>query len=291
MCNNSNRCCFKIFFVRKSNERINVFSSKSNCHAFLTFGNSKFSAIETIVFFRHLVKVYLQAIGKFANCNRNTTCAKIVAAFNHATRIAPAKQTLNLALNRCISFLNFRTTGFKRAGIVRFRRPRCATYAIAPRAPAQQNNHIARNRSFAANMIGGRSTHHSTNFHVLCSIAWMIKFAYLPCCQSNLIPIARIARSSSRCKLTLRQLARNSLRHRAKRVRTPRYAHGLIHIATPRKRIANSAAYTGCCAAERLNFGRMIMRFVLEQIQPILIFPINITGNLYRASINLFRFI
>ena len=140
-------------------------------------------------------------------------------------------------------------------------------------------------------MISRRCANYRANLHTLRNISRVIKFMYLTCCQTNLVAIGRITRCSSGYQLTLGKFTFERLRNRNSRIACARHTHCLIDIATTRQRIANRTTNAGSCAAKGLNLGRMIVSFILEQEQPILLFSVYIHLALYRACIDFFGFI
>ena len=60
----------------------------------------------------------------------------------------------------------------------------------------------------------------------------------------------------------------------------------MIYIGTSRKRVANCAAETRCRAAERFDFGRVVVRFVLEHQQPLFVLAVNVNGYFYGTSVD-----
>ena len=286
--NNGNRRGFQIFLVRKRNERVHVFGGKRHRHALLALGNGQLRAVQAVVFLRHAVQIDLQAVGQLAHGNGNAARAKVVAALDHATCIATAEQTLNLAFNRRVALLDLGTARLNGARIVRLRGTRGAADAVAARATAQKDNDIGGSRRLAANVVGRRGTHNRAHFHVLCGITRVIHFADLARCQANLVAVARITRSCRGCQLALRQLARDGFGNRHQRISAPGQAHGLVHVAAAGKWVANSAAHARCRAAERLDLSGMVVRLVLEKIQPILLFPVHVALDFHRAGVDFF---
>ena len=69
------------------------------------------------------------------------------------------------------------------------------------------------------------------------------------------------------------------------------YPHGLINVGTTGKRIADRSADTGCGSAERFDFRRVIMGFILKHHEPVFIFSVYIYRYHNTAGIDLFRFI
>ena len=104
---NCNLNCLQIFFCRFFYECSNIFRAYNNSHTFLTFRNGKFSTVQTVIFFRNGIKIYIKSRCKFTNSNRNSACTKVVTATDHKAYILIAEQTLDFPLFNCISLLNF----------------------------------------------------------------------------------------------------------------------------------------------------------------------------------------
>ena len=94
--------------------------------------------------------------------------------------------------------------------------------------------------------------------------------------QPYLITVARIAGRSLGTDDTLRKFAFERLPHRLVYVARTRHTHRLVDIRPARKRVADGAAQAGGGTAERLYFGRMVVRFVLELKQPLLRLSVHI---------------
>ena len=74
--------------------------------------------------------------------------------------------------------------------------------------------------------------------------------------------------------------------HRRIRVCAAGYAHGLVRIGTAGQNIANRAAKAGGRAAKRLNFRRMVMRFVFKFQQPFFRLSIHFNVRRYAACVD-----
>ena len=115
----------------------------------------------------------------------------------------------------------------------------------------------------------------------------MVQLVHLAGCQADLVAVRRVARGRGGHQLALRQLARQRLAHGNQRVGRARHAHGLVDVAAARQGVADGAAHAGGCAAERLDFGRMVVRLVLEQVQPVLLFAVHVHLALHGAGVDL----
>ena len=74
-------------------------------------------------------------------------------------------------------------------------------------------------------------------------------------------------------------------------VRSAGDAHRAVDVGTARKRVADRAADTGCSAAEGLDLGRMVVRFIFEQQQPRFRDAVDVHVDLDRTGVDFFRFV
>ena len=115
----------------------------------------------------------------------------------------------------------------------------------------------------------------------------MVKLVHLTRCQADLVAVGREARCRRGNELALRQLAGERFGHRDQRICRARYAHRLVDVAAARKRVADRAAHAGCRAAEGLDLRGVIVRFILKEVEPILLFAVHIYLHLHGAGVNL----
>ena len=289
--NRGNHDGFEIFLMRIADEFLDVLGSQSNRHALLALGNSQLSAIETIIFLGNHIQINGQTVAQFADGNGNATSAKVVAALNQAARIAAAEQALNLTLDGSVALLHLGARGLDTVNILRFRGAGRTSNAIAARAATKQHDLVARSRALATHVVCRSRAHNGADFHALGHITGMIEFMNLASREANLVTIARIARGRGGHELALRELARQRFGNRARGIGRAGHAHGLVHVAATRKGVANRAAHARCRAAERLDLGGMVMGFVLEEEQPVLVFTIHVDGHLHRAGVNFLRLV
>ncbi len=109
--------------------------------------------------------------------------------------------------------------------------------------------------------------------------------------QAYLVAIGRVALGRRGHQLALGQLARQRLGHRNRGVSCARDAHGLIHVSTPAQRVTDSAPDAGGCTAEGLYLSGMVVGLVLEEVEPILLFPAHIHLDPHRAGVDLLGFV
>ena len=96
----------------------------------------------------------------------------------------------------------------------------------------------------------------------------MVDFVYDTRCEADLVAVGGISGGGSSGNFTLGQFTRNGFRYRLKRVGRAGDAHGTVDIRAAGQRIADGSADAGGRAAERLDFRRMVVRFVFEQEEP-----------------------
>ena len=114
------RHCLEIFFISQREESVNIVRLNNNRHALLALAYRKLCAIETLVFFRYCVEVYLKSVRKLAYSYRYAARAEVVAAFYHQAGIFISEKSLELSLLGSVALLNFRAAALERFDRVRF---------------------------------------------------------------------------------------------------------------------------------------------------------------------------
>ena len=166
---------------------------------------------------------------------------------------------------------------------------RCAAHAVTARTAAQQYDDVAGSRSLTDDGIPGSRADDAAHFHALCYKAGMIIFFYAARCQADLVAVGAVACSSAQSNLPLGQFALQGLFIRRTGIGSTGDTHSLIYIAAAAEGIADGATQAGSCAAERFDFRRMVMGFVLEHHQPVFFFTVNGDGHYDAAGIDFFR--
>ena len=110
---------------------------------------------------------------------------------------------------------------------------------------------------------------------------------HIPRSQSNLVPVGTVSLRRLLRQLLLRQLTRQRIFHRYRRIRPTRDSHGLIYIRTAGQRVTNRTAQTGGSPTEGLDFRRVIMRLILEHQEPFFLLTIHIYRQYDAAGIDL----
>ena len=157
----------------------------------------------------------------------------------------------------------------------------CTANTVTAGTTAQQNDHIACCRALTTNIAGRSSSNDSTTLQTLCNIAVMVDLSNMAGGKTDLVAIGRITGGSGLTQLTLRQLTGQRLIQRLPGISSAGDTHSLMDISTAGQGVTDAAADAGCSAAKRLDFGGMVMCFVLKHKKPILVFPINRCGYVY----------
>ena len=284
-----NDCGFQVFFCCIADKLVRIFLLHHHCHPFLGFRNSQFRAVKAFIFLRHLVQVDIQSVSEFPHCHRYAAGTEIIAPLNEAGHLAPAEEALNLSFRQRIALLYFCTAGFNGFRIQFLGRTGGAAHAVTAGPSAYQNHHISRLGRQADHMVRRSCGHHRTDFHTLCNKSGMVVFLHFPCSQTDLVAIGTVPFGCFNGNLPLGELARQSLGKRRSGVAGTGDAHGLVYIGTAGERIPDAAAKTGSCAAERFDFRRMVMSFILEQKKPVLAAVYRIDFHLDGAGIHFLR--
>ncbi len=83
-------------------------------HALLALGDGELGAVEAVVLLGHAIQVDEQAVGQLAHGHRHAARAEVVAALDHAARVAATEQALHLALDRRIALLHLGAAALER---------------------------------------------------------------------------------------------------------------------------------------------------------------------------------
>jgi len=183
------RCGLEVLLVRERDERVHVPGRQRHGHALLALGDGELRAVQALVLLGHLVQVDEQAIGQLAHGHGHAARAEVVAALDHAARVAAAEQALDLALHGRVALLHLGPARLERLQLVRLRRTRRAADAVAARAPAQKHDHVARGRRLAPHVVGRRRAHHRADLHALGGVAGMVQLVHLAGCQADLVAV------------------------------------------------------------------------------------------------------
>ena len=109
--------------------------------------------------------------------------------------------------------------------------------------------------------------------------------------KTDLVTVGGVALCRRRYDLALGQFSGHSLRYGNGRIGRARYAHCRVDVGTSGEGIADRTADTGGGAAERLDLRRVVVRFVFEEKQPVLVLAVVIYGDLDGAGVDLFALV
>ena len=270
-----------------ADEGVDVLGGQGNGHALLALGDGKLGAVEALVLLGHAVKLDEQAVGQLAHGDRHAAGAEVVAALDETAGVAAAEQALDLALDRGVALLHLGTAGLDALMVVGLGGAGGTADAVAARAATEQHDDVAGGRRLATHVVGGRGTHDGADFHTLGGIAGMVELVDLAGGKTDLVAVAGVAGGSRGHKLALGQLAGDGLAHGHRGVSGAGHAHGLVHVAAARQGVADGAAHAGGRAAEGLDLGGMVVRLVLEEVEPVLVLPVDVDLHFDGAGVDL----
>ena len=164
----------KIFFICQCEESVNIVRLDNDRHALLALAYSKLRAVETLVFFRHCIEVYLESVRELAYGNRYAARAEVVAALDHQAGIFISEEPLELSLLGGIALLNLGTAAFERFDGVGLRGAGSSAAAVASGRAAEQDDNVSGRGYLAAHILRGRCRYYCADFHSLGGVAGMI---------------------------------------------------------------------------------------------------------------------
>ena len=179
----------EVLLVRERDERVHVLGRERHGHALLALGDGELRAVQALVLLRHLVQIDEQAVGQLAHGHGHAARAEVVAALDHAARVAAAEQALDLALHGRVALLHLGAAAFERFQLVRLRGTRGAADAVAAGAAAQQHHHVARRGRLATHVIGRGGAHHGADLHALRGVTGMVQLVHLAGRQADLVAV------------------------------------------------------------------------------------------------------
>ena len=283
--------CLQVFLLGVAQELLHILGGHGAGHALLGFGDCQLGAVQAFILLGHGIQVDVEAVGDFARCNGNAACAEVVAALDQLAGVATAEQALELALHGGVALLDLGAAGFDGAGGMGFGAAGCAADAVATGAAAQQDDGVTGSGGFATHVPGRGGCHHGADFHALGSVAGVVQLVDLAGCQADLVAVAGVAGGCGLNQLALGQLSGNGFAHGLQRVGSAGDAHCLVHVGAAGQRVADGAAHAGRCAAEGLHFRGVVVGFVLEQVQPVLLFAVHVHLYLDGAGVDFLGFV
>ena len=255
-------------------------------HALLALGDGKLGAVQALVLLAHGVEVDVQPVGQLADCHADAARAEVVAAANHAGHVAVAEEALELALLGGVALLHLAAHGLEGVQVVGLGGAGGAADAVPAGAAAQQDNHIPGLGGLPNHGIRLHRAHDRAQLHVLRHIAGVVELGDHAGGQANLVAVGGVARGGGGGQLALGQTALNGLAHGRAGVAAAGDAHGLVDVSTAREGVPDGAADAGGRAAEGLDLRGMVMGFVLELEQPVLLGAVHVHGNVNGTGVD-----
>ena len=282
---------FEVFLVCFFNELRFVFRRQYDSHALLGFGDGQLRAVQAFVLLADRVKIDLQAVREFTDGDTDTAGPEVVAPLDQPGDFRVVEQPQDFSFFRRVALLDFGSHGLQGLQVMALGGAGCPADAVPAGPAAQQDDHITGCRTFPYDIFRRRGPDDRTALQPLGHKAFMIQFGHMPGSQADLVAVGRIPGRGCLGDLALRQFARQGLRQRGPRVRAAGQAHGLVDIDTSGQRVTDTAADAGCRPAERFDFRRVVVRFILEHQQPVFFPAVNDCRYMDRAGIDFFGFI
>ena len=140
----------------------------------------------------------------------------------------------------------------------------CTAAAVTSGLATQKDNNIAWSWLFTNNVCCWNCADYCANFHTFCNITWMIDFVYLTGSQTDLVAVGAVTSCCGGNDLLLWKFTLDGIFKWGQRVSCTGNTHCLIYISTTGQRVTDCTAQTGCCTAEWLNLGWVVVSFVLK---------------------------
>ena len=174
---------------------------------------------------------------------------------------------------------------------MRFAGAGCPAASVSSGSAAEQDDHIPRQRSLPDHIGGRRRTEHRTDLHPLGDIAGMIQLMNKTRRKTDLVAVGTVSVGRRHGQLALREFSLQRQLRRNQRVARAGDAHRLIDIGSAAEGIADRSAKTRRGTAERFDFRRVVMGFVLEHQKPFLKASVDFGINANGTGIDLFALI
>ena len=167
------------------------------------------------------------------------------------------------------------------------RRTGRAADAVAAGAATEQDHNVTRSGTLTHNVIGRRRGNDRAALESLGNVALVVKLGDMARGKADLVAVGRISRRRGLRQLALRELSGQGLGKGLSRVAAARHAHRLMDVSAAGERVADAAADTGSSATERFDLGGVVVCFVLEHQQPVLLLAVHLGGNVNGAGVDL----
>ena len=183
----------RVLLARDIQELLHIFPADNDSHALLALADRQLGSVESVVFLRDRVQVNLQSVCELSDCDGDAARAEVVAALDHAARVAPSEEPLKLSLRRGISLLDLRPAGLERLDCMGLGRSGRTADSVAPGRSAEQDHDIARRRPLPADIFRRGRGDHRSDLHALGDITRVIQFIDDAGRQTDLVAVGRVA--------------------------------------------------------------------------------------------------
>ena len=258
-------------------------------HTLLRFAYRKLRRRKSFVFLANLVETDVESVRKLAYSHAYAARAEVVATLDHSRRLGIAEQSLELAFLRRIALLHLGAAGVDGVYVVRLARTGGSAAAVPSRIAAHKEHYVSLSGAQSYHVVGARAADNVSRFQPFRFVAVVIYFVHYTRCKPYLVAVATESRQSRFRQRALRELAGQSRRIALVGVARSRYAHRLIDVGAPRERVAYRAAQAGRRPAERLYLRGVVVRFVLEHYEPLLVYTVVVDVDDYGAGVDLLR--
>ena len=268
---------FEVFLGGVLHKGLGILGSDGHGHTLLALGDGQLGAVQTLIFLSDLVQVDLQAVGQLTDGNRDTACAKVVAALDEAAGIARGGTgAAAYAPSGALPFCTSAPQVSRLVSLWALEEPVAPPMPSRPvRPPSRMTTSPGAGRS-RRTWSGRRCAHDCADLHALGSVAGVIQFRDLAGGKANLVAVAGVTGSGGGDQLALGQLAGHRLGDRLQRVGCAGHAHGLVDVAAAGQGVADGTADAGGSTAERLDLGGVVVGLILKQKQPVLQLAVDI---------------
>ena len=233
------------------------------------------------------VKVDDKAVGQLADRDGHAARAEVIAALDEAGDSFVAEETLDFAFLGGVALLDLGGHRDEGLAVVALRGAGGAADAVAAGAPAEQDHDVAGDGALADHIFRGDRADHGADLKVLGDVAGMIDFTDLTGRKADLVAVGGVSGGCGAGELPLGELAGNGLGDRHAGVAAAGDAHGLADVGAAGEGIADAAADAGGRAAEGLDLRGVVVGFVLEHQEPVLLFPADRGIDVDRAGVDL----
>ena len=104
---------FKVLGSGKLCKALNAFGRQNDSHPLLGLADGKLGAVKAVILLRHLVKVYLKAVGQLADGDGYAARTEVVAPFYKLCGFGVSEQALELPFLGGVALLDFGPAGLK----------------------------------------------------------------------------------------------------------------------------------------------------------------------------------